>query len=130
GAQTDSRGAVAEVMFEESSAEQVASTALEAAHRRQALDVIYVIGKSDDETAVMLSEAIKIATILPEPRPAVVAGFRTDRVAIDTALPKGGADLLFEDVELTGLTVRTFCLDAWLDGWEGQGTIDDAPESF
>lgn len=130
GAQADRLGAVADVTFEESSPEQVASGALEAAHRRQALDVLYVIGKNDDETAVMLSEAIKSAAVLSEPRPAVVAAFHTDQVVIDSDLSQGATGLLFKDVKLTGVMVRTFCLDAWLDGWKGKGTIENAPESF
>lgn len=122
---------LAHVDVMESSPHQINVVALLERHRVQAVDVIYVKGRSDAETVVLLAEAVKAAAALPAPRPAVVAGFH-ERPAGDRAIVDRGADSAWT---ATGLRIEACWLDAWLadDAASQKGSIGSAarsPEQF
>jgi hypothetical protein len=108
--------------------------ALEQAHREQPLDVIYVLGRNDPETALLLAESIKAADVLPGVRPAIAAAFH-GRVSLPGVAEAERADFRFDYVPETGLNVHMFRLDAWLEHrpahpGAGKPRLADSPEAF
>lgn len=68
---------LAHLEFVESWYEQLHTHAVRSAHAQQRLDVLYVIGESDAEVSLLVAEALKVSSVLPEDRPAVVACIRS-----------------------------------------------------
>jgi SAM-dependent methyltransferase len=118
---------LAHVSVFESSPTQLNVVDLRTAHRTQWIDVLYVLGADDAETALLLAETVKGADVLDHPRPTVVAGFS---VEVTTApgvwgpprprVPSREADdvaplsYVFDQLAATGLRVEWHHLDDWV----------------
>jgi hypothetical protein len=133
---------LADVAVHESTAAQVNVAELRAVHRAQPVDVVYVLGGDDAETALLLTEVVKGVDVLADPKPAVVAGFSTavavakgrwesprPRATSSADDPIGPLTYVFDELGSTGLRVEWLPLDAWVNA-SPPARIEETPDAF